>query len=96
MRNSTVSLTFIAEYLFRTLSFIPCIINAFPIPTVGKSGQISQNITPATTTNSTISALKITQNTPSQNVKLRVKLWTLLQPQQKSPVKFAWSTASQP
>jgi hypothetical protein len=68
------SLASIVEYLFRTLSFIPRIINAFPIPIFSNFGQISPNTASVTAINSTTFILEITQNTPSENAKLRVKL----------------------
>jgi hypothetical protein len=90
------SLSSIAEYLFCTLSTITSVINTIPVHTISATKQMLQNFALATTTNSTASALKMIQNGPSENVKMRVKLWTLFQLQQKSTLKIAHSTALQP
>jgi hypothetical protein len=89
------SLSSIVEYLLCTLPNIHRVRNFFSVPAINNFGQISQISTPATTTNSTTSTPKPLKK-PTKNTKLRVKLWTPLQPQQNSPLKIAHSTASQP
>jgi len=90
------SLSSAVEYLLRTLPNIERTGQAFPSFTISNSGKISQNSYPTTITNSTTSTPKIAAKTPSENAKLRVKLWTPPQITQIKQFIPPHSTAIQP
>jgi hypothetical protein len=89
MRNSTVSVS-------EETRTNPTRNQRFSCSKIQQIQQFSSKTSCSNVIISTHSALKIAQKTPSQNAKLRVKLWAPLQPQQNSPLKIAYSTATQP